>query len=435
MKNTQNGQLDDLSATPPSKVQNADSLGKQSEKKFKYQNEGFVDEVRNYLQPGSKTAKTKVGAGICKHFYRHAEEMLEIRDLLGVPPPKGERMESKVSTGQWSAILEIIRVSNHPKPLKFFVSELWGLNFSKARVEVKSTGGNESFDGNRGSDGNDLTITDGNVELVESEIFYDGREAVTQLREILTDSATEQRAMSESELISFTSVFAESTKVAIDQTRQYLETMLLIGAGMIFMRFQRRLLDKAEYSAFDAKIRAVLKDRFRSVSEDALKSTLGRISRAYRHAMSVHLDVEDPKLGDYEKLWDFYKKSLREIPALVDRYIEGGFDYKDLIGIPFLPSIGDKEEKEPKPPSEKPEWHKYLKLLRPLFKAAEEGYLEEFIKKRSKEIGVTVEATLFTLEHIKEFYVSVDSCGITAHTGEIKKEVQEMHEVVQRITS
>jgi hypothetical protein len=48
---------------------------------------------------------------------------------------------------------------------------------------------------------------------------------------------------------------------------------------------------------------------------------------------------------------------------------------------------------------------------------------------------VTVEATLFTLEHIKEFYVSVDSCGITAHTGEIKKEVQEMHEVVQRITS
>jgi hypothetical protein len=322
----------------------------------------------------------------------------------------------------------MIRISEYPKPLKYFVSELWNLDFSAARVEVVSA------DGNGSSGGNGSTMVDGDVELIESEIFYHGNEAVAQLRQMLTDSASEHRAMSESELMSFTSVFAESTKVAIDQTRQYLETMLLIGAGMIFMRFQRRLLDKAEYSAFDAKIRTVLKDRFRSVSDNALKSTLGRISRAYRHAMSVHLGLKIPQLSNYEKLWDFYIKSLPEISSLVDRYIEGGFDYKDLIGIPFLPSIADKEEKEQKPTPEKPEWEKYLKILRALFKAAEQGYLEEFIKNRGKEIDETVEATLFSLEHIKEFYVSLDSCGITAHTGEIQEEVQEMHEVVQRIT-
>lgn len=430
-----NDESNRLDSKSPDKMQNAHFRGEGAEKpKFNYQCEDFVDEVRDYLQPDSEGAKACVGDNIYKHFYRHSAELLKIRRIIGAPPCKRGHVPVEVTREQRFAVLEVILISEHPKPLKFFVSELWGLDFSKAQLEVKSVDGNGRINENVSSGGTGLTMADGDVDLVESEIFYDGREAINQLRRILSDSSAEQRAMTKSELASFASVFAESTKVAIDHTRQHLETMLLIGAGMIFMRFQRRLLEKAEYKSFDDNIRAVLREHFRSVSDGALKSTLGRISRAYRHAMSVHLATDSPLLSDHAKLWEFYKKSLPEIPALVDRYIEGGFDYRDLNGIPFLPSMGNDGEKEPKPTPEKPEWEKYIKLLRILFKAAEAGRLEKFVKARSETLPDVIEATLFSIEKIREFYEAAGRERISAHSDEIQKEVQFMNEVAQRIS-
>lgn len=431
-----NNEDNEADSNSPRKMQNAQSQGADlKNQKFNYQREEVVDAVRAYFQFGG-SAKAKLAAvlDVYKHFYRHAGELAEVCEILGTPPKKGESLLDGVWRRELPIIMEIIMISEHSKPLKFFISELWGVSFKKERASLNTLESEKNLNGNSKEEGGrSLSSADNGVELIDSELVYEGRDAIKQLRQILSESSEDQRALTHAEVTSFVSAFAGATKAAVDQTREYLETMLLIGAGVLFMRFQRRLLDVSEYKSLDQKIKTSLRGHLKSVSESAFKSTLGRISRAYRHALSVHMGVGDLQLSDHARLWEFYQNSLPEIPRLVDKYIAGGFDYRHLNGIPFLPKMGEEKEKATKSKPLKADWEEHLRLLKVLFRASEGGYLGEFVRTRGKSLTEDVDATLFGIEKIKEFYELLDGLLNATQSVQVRKEVCDIYEIVQNL--
>ena len=378
------------------------------ESQCSYMKTGFIEEVTTFLLPNSTIIVNAVATKGDKHFYRYSDDLIQIRDLIGPPADKVE-----IPKDCESQILELLYLSSSPKPLVFLVKELWGLDLNRGVIHEKS-------------DPLADIKSKGRNEYTDLEVVDEGIESHQKLTHLLKSNCSSNQMLSPEQMDEFfKSLTAESVN-ADRLARQYLESILSIGAALIFFRFQCALQSKEEAKELSNRLHAALKVYFNKRTESALKSALGRISRAFRTAMSSHLGVQEPAIGDKEALWDFYTKSVPEIPILVNRYFDGDFDQTYLSGIPFIPQADVGDPKNEAKPIPKPEWNAHIKRLKAMFEAAEsgtQGDTEEF------DDGF-VSSTMFSLEKLTDLLEDRQFASIESFREPIEGHIERLEKLL-----
>jgi hypothetical protein len=394
---------DTITDTPPLKKQNEFSLGDQETKvekpKFKYMEPCFVEAVAEFLRHESTLTRNAVAQKGDKHFDRYSEELIAIRDTIG-PPDKNKQ----IPADQRTEVLDLIRCSSAAKPLLFLANRLWGLDFKKEALRADS--------------GSQSTV------LNQSEIQQEkerGDSSPVALKSFL-EKHNADKPLSVNQMEDLIQSLAQGTKQAEAQSRIYIETMLYIGAALIFFRFQCALLDKEEAKALHDRLLVALNLNFRKTTKSALDSTLGRIRRAYLKAMSAYQEIQTPELSDKKTLWNLYKNSLPQIPKLVDRYFSGDLSEKYFNGIPYLPKIpGSESEKK----TQSPEWARHVKALRAMFEASDpDSDKDNDFDERY------VESTMFSLERLTGILALQDNQTLYSYKVTIEDQIKRLESLL-----
>ncbi|CAA6679313.1 MULTISPECIES: hypothetical protein [unclassified Lentimonas] len=393
-----------ITDTSPLKKQNEFSLGDQETKvekpKFKYMEPCFVEAVADFLKPESTLTKNAVAQKGDKHFDRYSDELITISKIVGQP----ENIKN-IPSKQRAEVLDIIRCSNVPKPLRFFANELWNLDFQKDAL--KAGGANQALASKSPQTGLD----------------YDRKDSCVQKLKTLLKGHNEEKQLSADQLDSLIDSLTQSTEQAAAQSRRYLTGMLYIGAALIFFRFQCALLDKADAQALHGRLLSALNRHFNKSTRTALDATLGRIRRAYIKTIAYHLEEPEPDLKDKKDLWSLYTRSIEEIPILVERYFEGNLNDSYLTGIPYLPTVpGKRKVKSSKEP---PEWALHIKSLKSLFEATDPGSND---KKHFD--GGFVDATMFSLERLTNILSKQEPSTLHGCKQSIQEQIERLESLI-----
>lgn len=409
---------EDLTTPPsPKNMQSEFSLGMAQTKNPNYKTRAFAEAAEDYLKAYFKAGDKKPSAYQVgekgDHFETYAEDLVSICDILGQPrTPFCGSFEDRVK------VLDIIRVSKRTPVVKHLVEELWGLKFTKMEARPE----HRVIEGLLG--GSAVAPKDISNALVTMQ--KNGR-----LKAFLESASQNGSASHKADLNEFFDILSDGIEASEQLARDYLESMLLIGAALLYFRFQRALMDESEAKLKRDEMYAILKKRLGKETDSALEAALGRIGRAYRKSLAEHLSIEEPPLSDKKALWSFYQKSLEEIPKFLDRVFAGENFYKSLAGIPNLPRIEREDNAEEASTTEvkQPE----AKMAQAIFRESVDDYLKKFNKKKPEEQALVIDSAFLAYENLSDFFGKLEPDTLRKKRKSLKTQIQRLQELEQRL--